>query len=301
MEKIGIVTITFNSSKVIAPFFECVFKQSYKNFKLYIIDNGSSDNTLDLINDISDKRIVLIKNKKNFGVAKANNQGVKIAIEEKCKKIMFLNNDVEFEKDLIYKLVKFQKEKKCGLVAPKMMFFNNPKLIWYAGSWYNKKKGYLPLHRGINKIDKGQYDKIAQVEYAPTCCLLLDNKVFEDVGLMDEKYFVYFDDTDFLYRVLTISQHKLFYYPYVQFFHKVGSLTNSFNNDLGKVYRGSFFLKYNTRNHIYFLRKVGTVYSYIYILLLFPINNLKFFVKKDIKMSIKNWVLINRSYFNGFY
>ena len=72
-----------------------------------------------------------------------------------------------------------------------MMFYDNKNLIWYAGSWFIKSKGFLPLHRGMGEIDKGQYDKIKKIEYAPTCCLLAKKEIFEDIGFMDENYFVY--------------------------------------------------------------------------------------------------------------
>ena len=56
-------------------------------------------------------------------------------------------------------------------------------------------------------------------------------EVFKDVGFMNEKYFVYFDDTDFSYRACKDERHKMFYYPFVKFYHKVGSLTKSFNKE----------------------------------------------------------------------
>ena len=76
-----------------------------------------------------------------------------------------------------------------------------------------KAKGYLPLHRGMSQKDEGQYDEVVEVEYAPTCCLLAKKEIFADIGFMDEKYFVYFDDTDFSYRVWKDKRHKMFYVP----------------------------------------------------------------------------------------
>ena len=80
--------------------------------------------------------------------------------------------------------------------------------------------------------------------------------------MMDEKYFVYFDDTDFSFRILKDGRHKIVYCPNVKLFHKVGTLTKSFYKDLKSTYRGNFFLKQNTRNHIYFLKKVGGFFAW---------------------------------------
>ena len=96
MEKIGLVTITYNSALVIRPFLESVFSQTFQEFIIYIIDNNSQDNTLDILEGYSDRKINIIKNHKNFGVAKANNQGIKLALNQDCTHVLIINNDVEF-------------------------------------------------------------------------------------------------------------------------------------------------------------------------------------------------------------
>ena len=299
MDKIGLVTITYNSEEFLRPFLDCVIKQTYSNFILYVIDNASVDGTLFILENESETRLKVIKNAGNLGVAKANNQGIRRAMLDGCDQVLIINNDVEFESFLIEKLIKIQIENKCSLVSPKMMYYHNPDHIWYAGSWFIKKKGYLPLHRGMMELDKGQYDRTINVEYAPTCCLLAKKEVFQDIGLMDEKYFVYFDDTDFSFRVWKDGRHKIIYYPHIDFYHKVGGLTKSFKNYKKKIYRGNFFLQQNTKNHIYFLKKIGGVFSYFFIFWLFFRNNVRFVFNPHIRKNISTWWLINKSYFQG--
>jgi len=299
MDKIGLVTITYNSADILQPFLECVWRQTHSNLILYVIDNNSSDATLSMLENEKDSRLKVIKNATNLGVAKANNQGVEKAIADGCDQVLIINNDVEFENALIEKLIKVQADKDCSLVTPKMMYYDNPNHIWYAGSWFIKSKGYLPLHRGMKELDEGQYDEAIEVEYAPTCCLLAKKEVFEDVGVMDEKYFVYFDDTDFSYRIWKDGKHKMFYYPDVKFYHKVGSLTKSFNKENEKIFRGDFFIKQNTKNHIYFLKKIGGLFPYTFIAWLFFKNNIRFIINPQIRKSFATWWLINKSYFEG--
>ncbi|MAO72049.1 MAG: glycosyl transferase [Flavobacteriales bacterium] len=299
MEKIGLVTITYNSADVIRGFLESILKQSFKNFEIFIIDNDSQDDTEKVVFQYEDNRINFIKNSENVGVAKANNQGIKRALQANCSQVLIINNDIEFEDKLLEKMLSVQKQKKCSLVAPKMMYFDQPDHIWYAGSFFLKKKGYLPIHIGIQQKDEGQYDGVYPVEYAPTCCLLVRKKVFEDIGMMDEKYFVYFDDTDFLYRVFKDGRHKLYFFSDVKFYHKVGSLTKSVKNKQNNEFRGDFFIKQNTRNHIYFLKKIGSVYAYIFIVFLFIKNNLRIFTNPKIRCNYRTWKLINQSFFEG--
>ncbi|MAW21187.1 MAG: hypothetical protein CMD16_02180 [Flavobacteriales bacterium] len=278
---------------------QCVWQQTYTNFILYVIDNASIDNTKEILDLENESRLVLINNQNNLGVARANNQGILRAIEDDCSQILIINNDVEFDSDLIEKLMKLQKDKDCSLVSPKMMYYDKPDHIWYAGSWFKKSKGYLPLHRGQMQIDKGQFDKVVEIEYAPTCCLLVKKQVFIDLGFMNEKYFVYFDDTDFLYRVFKDGRHKMYYYPFVKFYHKVGSLTKSFNQADGMKYRGDFFIQQNTRNHVFFLKQVGGVFSYLFIIWLFFKINIRFVTDSTIRKDRATWQLINKSYFQG--
>ncbi len=187
MEKIGLVTITYNSEDVIRDFLKSTLSQTFQNFIVYIIDNNSKDNTLEILKENKDDRIKVVQNKKNFGVAKANNQGIELALKDKCTHVLIINNDVEFEKELFEKMLKIQKDNNCSLVAPKMMYFDSPTYIWYAGSVFVKNKGFLPIHKGIKQKDIAQFDGVYPVEYAPTCCLLIKKEVFKDVGMMDEK------------------------------------------------------------------------------------------------------------------
>jgi len=299
MDKIGLVTITYNSTDVLRSFLDCVWKQTYSNLILYVIDNASADATLLMLDNQMDSRLRVVKNAKNLGVAKANNQGIRQAILDGCDQVLIINNDVEFESTLIEKLIKIQIENKCSLVTPKMMYYDNPNHIWYAGSDFLKIKGFLPIHKGMRQRDEGEFNGVFQVEYAPTCCLLVKKQVFEDVGLMDEKYFVYFDDTDFLYRVLIDERHKLFYFSDVEFYHKVGSLTKSVDKEGMKEYRSDFFIKQTTRNHVYFLKKIGGSYAYLFILFLLFKNNIRIFTNPKFRLTFKNWKLINKSYFEG--
>ena len=298
MDRIGIVTVTYNSAKVLSSFLDCLWSQNYINFILYVIDNASTDNSINLLKQVKDSRLRIIINKDNIGVAAGNNIGIKQALSDECHQLLIMNNDIEFEYDMIDRLVRIQELKKCSLVTPKIMYYDSPNHIWYAGSWFSKRKGYVPYHRGIDQLDQGDFNNSIIVNYAPTCCLLIKKKVFEDIGLMDEKYFVYFDDTDFLYRIYKDKRHKLYYVPTVKILHKVGSLTKSFTGK-EKLYRGDFFLKYTFRNHIYFLKKIGGFFAYLFIIWLFFKNNIRFFINPRIKKNISTLLLINRSYFEG--
>ena len=227
MKKIGVVTITYNSSVVIEEFLNSILAQTFTKFILFIIDNASSDSTIEIIQKYADPRIRVIKNNSNMGVAAGNNQGITLAIKDACDGILLINNDTCFEKDLIVKHITVLNNNDCSVVVPKMMYYPEKEIIWYGGGCLNKNKAYLSSVRGINSKDNGSFDKTDYVSFAPSCCVLIKKQVFHDIGLMDEKYFVYFDETDFWWRMIKDGRHKMIYFGDVKFYHKVGSLTKS--------------------------------------------------------------------------
>ncbi len=288
MKKIGLVTITYNSAHVIEQFMQCVLNQTHTNFILYIIDNISSDNTLELVKKYSDNRIVIIANARNEGVAKGNNQGIVQALQDGCDELLIINNDVEFEHTLLEKLSRQLVELNCSLVAPKMMYYPETNLIWWAGTKFKESEGCMTHHIGIQQEDKGQFDNIDKVDYAPTCCVLMKKEVVEDTGLMDEKYFAYYDDTDFFYRIYKQGKHQLYYYPFIQFYHKVGGLSNMKKGSAKKFKFNDFYIHLFTRNHVYYLKKHQNFYGWFNILYFFFHMNLRFLFSGKYNRNLKS-------------
>jgi len=298
-KKIGVITVTYNSTNVIQAFLDSILQQTYTNFILYVIDNVSKDDTLSLIRARNDNRVKIIQNYKNEGVAKGNNQGIQAAMNDDCDLIMLLNNDVEFELTLFEKLVANLYVLNASLIAPKMMYHPETNLIWWAGTRFKKSNGYGTPHIGIQEEDNGQYNNIETMDYAPTACVLMRKEVIEDIGLMDEKYFAYFDDTDFFYRIYVQGKHKLLYFPHAQFYHKVGGLSKMREGTAQKFKFNDFYIHLNTRNHIYYLRKQKLFSSYLRIIFLFFRYNLRFLFSGKYNVNFKTFKLINSSFFQG--
>ena len=242
--KIGVVTVTYNSAGVIPDFIESLLKQSYGNFRLYAVDNASSDNSLTLLDDLSDARLVIIRNATNVGVAEGNNVGIRAALNDGCESVLLINNDTAFGADLISTLHAGLQKYHCDMIVPKILYLDPPDKIWSAGGAFSLFRG-RPRHLGFNRQDDGSFDKVHAVEYSPTCCMLIRRDVFERIGLMDSKYFVYFDDADFCLRAYRAGM-KLVYSPETSLFHKVSSLIG---------HRSDISVRYVTRNHVYFVLK----------------------------------------------
>ena len=251
--QIGLVTVTFNSGAVLPQFLECAFKQTHRDFILYAVDNASKDDTVRILRECADERLRIIANPDNRGVAGGNNQGILAALEAGCSSILLINNDTEFDAELFSQLDAGLEKHGVGMICPKMMYFDEPERIWAAGGSFQSWLGYRAMHFGADQLDAGQCNQARLVTYVPTCCVLINSKVFDKVGLMDESYFVYMDDVDFMYRAMKAGI-KLLYLPEAKLLHKVGRLTGGEDSP--------FSHRYCTRNRVYFmLQHLGLLYS----------------------------------------
>jgi hypothetical protein len=126
------------------------------------------------------------------------------------------------------------------------MLFEPQDRIWAAGGRFRRWSGYSVEHYGEGRIDDGSYDTVRHVGYAPTTCLLVDSQVFRHIGLLDPRFFIYFEDADWVFRALK-GGRSLYYTPATKLYHKVSVLTGGGKSPLV----GYHF----TRNRMLFLRK----------------------------------------------
>jgi GT2 family glycosyltransferase len=243
---IGVVTVTYNSASFLDEFVASCAMQTGPAFKVYCIDNDSRDGTPEMLKRIDDPRWVVTLNKRNVGVAEGNNQGIVQAFADGCEWVLLLNNDTTFPSDFFAQLVQACAKNDWRVVVPKIWFDEPAKHIWYGGGGFNARRAHTGFHSGIGDPDVGQFDRPGTVDYSPTCAMLVHRSVFDEVGLMDETYFVYFDDTDFCWR-LRLADVPIGYWPETTLVHKVGGSTG------GKT--SPFTAQITARNRLYYLRK----------------------------------------------
>jgi GT2 family glycosyltransferase len=254
--KLGVVTVTYNSTLVLDAFLESVSAQTQKDFLLYAVDNASRDDTLEKLAEWGDDRLRVIANRENVGIAEANNQGAQAALVDGCDLVLFMNNDIEFEPETFATLRAELDALQCDLLGPKILFEDGVH-VWSAGGGFNKMKGYLSYHIGEGEVDMGQFESARVTDHSPACCLLVRPSVFQAIGFFDAKYFVYWDDSDFNYRAL-LAGFRMFYTPRARILHKVSSLTGGATS--------TFTVRYNTRGHVYFmLKNLGVLRALYYL------------------------------------
>lgn len=246
--KIGIVTVFYNAVDILEDFFYSLSIQTYKNFILIAIDNESADKSVINAKHLAEKYhidMLLIESGGNMGVAYGDAFGSKKAIELGCKYVLLSNNDIRIKKEnVIEKMVQRAEKTNEYILVPKIYYYDT-NIIWMAGGWIKKWTARTP-HRGDREEDTGQYDDETYVEYAPTCFTLFNTDLFKDIGFPDEKYFVYYNDTDIVYRA-NKEGYRTLYMPSVSMEHKVSVSTGGSES--------SFYIYYSSRNRLYFIRK----------------------------------------------
>lgn len=244
--RIGVVTVTFQSANVISGFLDFILSQTHSDFELFVIDNASTDSTVELVARVGDRRVRLIENTTNCGIAAANNHGIDKARECGCELVLLINNDTVFGPDLLAGLATAIEDYRCDAVVPKILCFDPPGRIWFAGGAFEPRRAWANVHRGAGKPDTGEYDTPQRVDFAPMCCMLARIELFDAVGNLDDRYFVYFEDTDFCFRAMKHSA-KIWYVPAAVIRHKVSSLTGGDKSTFG--------VHFMVRNRVLFIRK----------------------------------------------
>lgn len=218
--------------------------QTDQDFCTVVVDNASTDGSYEKISS-SFPHVQWIINQQNEGFAKGNNIAISYALKKGADLILLLNNDTIAEKDMVEKFKKGHKLHPDALISGKIINFFTPSILDHLGGHYNKNKGEFDL-LGHRDIEKNYLKPIATLDYLCGCALLVPKEVFEKIGLLDEDFFLYWEDADFSIRAKKAS-FQLMVYPEAKVFHKVSQSSK------GKFHHAYFFW----RNRLLFLKKHG--------------------------------------------
>ncbi|TXJ01627.1 MAG: glycosyltransferase family 2 protein [Neisseriales bacterium] len=285
--RIGIITVLYNSMSVLSDFINSCISQEGVNYKLYCIDNNSSDGTIEFLESYDNLNIKIVKNRKNYGFAKATNQGIKIALEEKCDYILLINNDTIFDKNMISTLLMDLQRYNGNYISPKIVDFYNPNIIAWSGGWFSFWRAYANIARGKGEIDNQQYETVEETQNAPFCCVLFQASCFNKNELLDERFFVYWEDVDWCYNAFK-KKLRLLYTPNTKIIHKESSLTGMFS---------SFKISQLAEGRAKYLKKNFGYFSKFFFLPLVVATPFKLLLTKKISISLFFKYIIK--YING--
>ena len=216
MNFVSIIIVNWNGKKFIEKCLNGLRKQTYKSFSIILVDNGSYDGSLKLVQK-KYPEVKTIALTENLGFATANNIAIKSVQTEY---VALLNNDAVPHPEWLEHLMKaLQKNPEAGFAASKMLFYHNPKVIDRAGDVYTTAA--TALLRGRGKPSE-TYNNQEWVFGACAGAALYRTRMLEDIGLFDEDFFLLYEDVDLSFRA-QLRGYKCLYVPKAIVYHMASS------------------------------------------------------------------------------
>jgi GT2 family glycosyltransferase len=237
--KVGIVVVTFNRVSTLIDCIYSLLNINYKNYEIIVVDNASVNGTSEIIKTLFPS-VRLIRNRGNLGYTGGNNKGIKYALKQNCNYIMILNDDTVVDPDFLKNLINVAyADPNIGLVAPKLMYFENPNKLYM-------KRGKFNFYLGITYQQLSRINIPTEIGIVPGASFLIKREVIQKIGLMDENFFLYFDEGDLCLRAKKAG-YKIMYVPTAKVYHKVSKSFSGWTNPI--------VLYYSTRNELLLARK----------------------------------------------
>ncbi len=224
---VSVIVVNWNGTKYVQRCIDSLFEQDWDNLEIIVIDNNSTDGSYEYLKTQYENRIILLRNSKNLGFGVANNQGIRIA---KGSYIALLNNDAWATKGWLTALVNTAEgDKKIGMCSSKIYLINPQEekiidnighLLYFDGS--SRGKGRL-------EKDEGQYDDNPEAVLFPSgAACLYRMEMLKEIGLFDENFFAYADDTDIGLRSRWAGWHCI-YVPEAVAYHLYSASTDEYS------------------------------------------------------------------------
>jgi GT2 family glycosyltransferase len=302
MPKVSIIIVNYKGWQETVGCLKSLAKLDYPNFDIIIIENGSPNNSYEKIKDFlkhltpnsKHSKARLIESKENLGFAGGCNLGIKKAKELGTNYFLLLNPDTTVEPDFLKKLIRvavkpesykaikdeIKRGKKLGFLGPRI-FYEDKKTIYSNGGFINKNliSAILKDHGKIKKQLSNNNEPFI-TNYITGTALLLSKEVLEDIGLMDESYFLYYEDSDWAVK----ARKKNYFHtivPNAIIYHKGYHSTEYLSFDyIYYLTRNGYFLAWKNGN---LRQKIFVVFYSVYKLTKQPV---KLFLPKK-----RKWVM----------
>ncbi|MCB0005986.1 MAG: glycosyltransferase family 2 protein [Anaerolineales bacterium] len=241
--KVAVVIAGWNQAEVTQKCLDSIARQSGVCPAVILVDNGSQPSLEQLLAFPSET--TLLKNVENRGFAGGYNPGLRYALQQGFEYICLLNNDVVIAPDCLTELVQAAQPPHVGLVSAKIYLAAEPDIIWSVGATLDP---WLLELKGNDTAKKGKWaDEKIDKDFFPFCVVLLKRAVLEEVGLLDEGFFVYYEDLDYCQR-LKRTQWRCQLAPTAHAWHEVSTSSGGKNTPFARYWfaqaSGRYFRKH---------------------------------------------------------
>ena len=250
--KIAIIIINWNTFHLTFKCLKSLEACTYKNKTIFFIDNGSKDGSGDKI-ALEFPEINYIKNENNEGFTGANNKALKVILEQNFEYVLLLNNDTQVNPNFLSLLeARMSYDKNLAATQPLILNLPDNNTIWNAGGSFNSFFClFKTRHKGM--VYNPDLKIKTLTEWISGCCILVRVSVVKKVGLLDDRFFAYFEDVDWSIRMTNLG-YKLGVVPESIIYH-YSSGSSKKNNTSSEGNLSPYVHYLNIRNHIYLIRK----------------------------------------------
>ena len=192
-------------------------RQDYGNLRVIVLDNASTDGSVEAI-QCQYPAVQIIGLTQNLGYAGNNNTGIQAAVAQGADWVYVMNEDIVLAEDSIRQLVcQSQMDPRVGMAGPLVYHFTQPTVVQSAGGWMSRT--WQSFHYGQNEPDQGQFTQPRPVDWISGCAILVRREVIEQAGMLDERFFYYWEETEWCVRA---ARHgwKLLFVPQSKIWHK---------------------------------------------------------------------------------
>lgn len=281
--EISIVIVSYNVSAYLEKCLNSIFRNEKDlSFEIFIVDNNSSDNTIDMLNNkfADQKNLYIIANKDNLGFARANNQ---VLSKVSGDMILFLNPDTELKEiNSLKKLFQYMTiHQNVGICGPRIIFGNGdlqfscgekPTLKTTLLEVFLLPKIFPGLFKGY-RLANWNHLETRTVDWVSGACLMIRNDVLKTIGGFDDKMIMYAEDVDLCLRTEQLG-YEVKYYPDVSIIHYEGQSSRKTRKTAviaGYKSKLHFFEKYYGLNAARKLKFAFIVSSFFKILYITPV------------------------------
>lgn len=222
---VSVIVVNFNQKKLTLGCLMSLRNVTYKNLEVILVDNGSDEkmNGLDKFEKCF-KRFEVVDSETNLGFTGGNNLGLG---KTKGAYILLLNNDTKVTAGFLEPLVfDMLEDRGLGIVQSKIRVMDKPEYLDSVAS-YLTFNGYL-YHEGYLERDLGQFNELKYALSVKGACMLIRRSVLK-LGLFDDDYFAYFEETDLCWRAWLLG-YKVAFEPKSLIYHKMGATSSKMNN-----------------------------------------------------------------------
>jgi GT2 family glycosyltransferase len=244
-----VIVLNYNGEHLLPACLDSLAKQTYTDIDTVVVDNASTDRSAALVaQEYPWVRFLALD--KNYGFSKANNAALRDALDRGSDYALLLNNDTFAASDFVSQMLAVMvADNKIAAACPKIYFAHQPNMLWYAGGDFNLWTS-ATKHRGWMETDRGQFDHDLEITQATGCAMLVRRSAMQEVGLLDEQFWIYAEDLDWSVR-FSKRGYRLAFAPKAHLWHLDGA-TNVKCLGKGSEERRQFL---STRNMVFLARK----------------------------------------------